>query len=92
MYATFVKEAKEEGFDKIAYLFESVGDIEKEHEERYRKLLENLENGTILKKDGEVYWHCQNCSHIHKGSIAPELCPVCNHPQSYFQVRAENYK
>lgn len=92
MYATFAKEAKEEGFDKIAYLFESIGDIEKEHEERYRKLLENLENGTIFKKDGEVYWHCQNCGHKHKGSISPELCPVCNHPQSYFQVRAENHK
>lgn len=92
MYVTFAKEAKEEGFDKIAYLFESVGNIEKEHEERYRKLLESLENGTIFKKDSEVYWHCQNCGHIHKGNVAPELCPVCNHPQSYFQVRAENYK
>ena len=92
MYAKFAKEAKEEGFDKIAYLFEAVGKIEKEHEERYRKLLENLENGSIFEKDGEVYWICQNCGHIHKGKTPPNVCPVCAHPQSYFEVRAENYK
>ena len=92
MYFNFAKEAKEEGFDKIAYLFEEVGKIEKEHEDRYLKVLENLENGTIFEKDGEVYWHCQNCGHIHKGEVAPKVCPVCDHPQSYFQVRAENYK
>lgn len=92
MYATFAKEAKEEGFDKIAYLFEAVGKIEREHEERYRKLIENLENKTIFEKDGEVYWICQNCGHIHKGKTAPKICPVCAHPQSYFEVRAENYK
>ena len=92
MYAKFAKEAKEEGFDKIAYLFEAVGKIEKEHEERYRKLLENLENGSIFEKDGEVYWICQNCGHIHKGKTPPKVCPVCAHPQSYFEVRAENYK
>lgn len=92
MYATFAKEAKEEGFDKIAYLFEAVGKIEREHEERYRKLIENLENETIFEKDGEVYWICQNCGHIHKGKTAPKICPVCAHPQSYFEVRAENYK
>lgn len=92
MYATFAKEAKEEGFDKIAYLFEAVGKIEREHEERYRKLIENLENETIFEKDGEVYWICQNCGHIHKGKTAPKICPVCAHPESYFEVRAENYK
>ena len=92
MYAKFDKEAKEEGFDKIAYLFEAVGKIEKEHEERYRKLLENLENGSVFEKDGEVYWICQNCGHIHKGKTPPKVCPVCAHPQSYFEVRAENYK
>ena len=92
MYAKFAKEAKEEGFDKIAYLFEAVGKIEKEHEERYRKLLENLENGSVFEKDGEVYWICQNCGHIHKGKTPPKVCPVCAHPQSYFEVRAENYK
>ena len=92
MYAKFAKEAKEEGFDKIAYLFEAVGKIEKEHEERYRKLLENLENGSIFEKDGEVHWICQNCGHIHKGKTPPKVCPVCAHPQSYFEVRAENYK
>ena len=92
MYAKFAKEAKEEGFDKIAYLFEAVGKIEKEHEERYRKLLENLENGSVFEKDGEVYWICQNFGHIHKGKSPPKVCPVCAHPQSYFEVRAENYK
>ena len=92
MYAKFAKEAKEEGFDKIAYLFEAVGKIEKEHEERYRKLLENLENGSVFENDGEVYWICQNCGHIHKGKTPPKVCPVCAHPQSYFEVRAENYK
>ena len=92
MYAKFAKEAKEEGFDKIAYLFEAVGKIEKEHEERYRKLLENLENGSVFEKDGEVYWIYQNCGHIHKGKTPPKVCPVCAHPQSYFEVRAENYK
>ena len=92
MYATFAKEAEEEGFTKIAYLFKSVGEIEKEHEERYLKLLENLENDVIFEKSEEVAWHCQNCGHIHYGKKAPKVCPVCDHPQSYFQVRAENYK
>ncbi len=92
MYAEFAKTAKEEGFDRIAYLFEGVAKIEKEHEERYRKLIENIENGTVFEKDGEVYWICQNCGHIHKGKTPPKMCPVCAHPQGYFQVRAENYK
>jgi rubrerythrin len=91
MYATFAKEAKEEGFDKIAYLFEAVGKIEKEHEERYRKLLSNVEGGLVFSKDGDVIWQCSNCGHIHIGPKAPEVCPVCDHPQAYFQVKAENY-
>ena len=78
MYAEFAKTAKEEGFDKIAYLFEMVGKIEKEHEERYLKLLENIEKNTVFVRDGEVYWKCRNCGHIHKGSQAPEVCPVCD--------------
>lgn len=91
MYATFAKEAKEEGFDKIAYLFEAVGKIEKEHEERYRKLLANIEGDLVFSKDGDVIWKCSNCGHIHIGKKAPEICPVCAHPKSYFEVKAENY-
>ena len=91
MYAKFAKEAKEEGFDRIAYLFEAVGKIEKEHEERYRKLIANVEGGLVFSKDGDVIWQCSNCGHIVVGKKAPELCPVCAHPKSYFQVKAENY-
>ena len=91
MYAKFAKEAKEEGFDHIAYLFEEVGKIEKEHEERYRKLLANIEGGLVFSKDGDTIWQCSNCGHIHVGQKAPEVCPVCNHPQAYFQVLAQNY-
>ena len=91
MYATFAKEAKEEGFDRIAYLFEMVGKIEKEHEERYRKLLENLNDGLIFSRDGDMIWQCANCGHIVIGQKAPQLCPVCAHPQAYFQIKAENY-
>lgn len=91
MYAGFAKTAKEEGFDKIAYLFEAVGKIEKYHEERYRKLLSNLETGKVFEKDGKVYWHCSNCGHIHEGLTAPEVCPVCDHPRAYFEVLATNY-
>lgn len=91
MYATFAKEAKEEGFDHIAYLFESVGKIEKEHEERYRKLLANVEDEIVFSKDNDVIWQCSNCGHICVGKKAPEVCPVCNHPQSYFEVKANNY-
>lgn len=91
MYAQFAKEAKEEGFDHIAYLFEEVGKIEKEHEERYRKLLSNIEGGLVFSKDGDTIWQCRNCGHIHIGKEAPEECPVCNHPRSYFCVKAENY-
>ncbi len=91
MYETFAKQAKEEGFDKIAYLFQAVGKIEKEHEERYRALLKQVEEGTVFVKDGEVYWQCRNCGHIYKGVKAPELCPVCEHPKAYFQIPAKNY-
>ena len=91
MYAGFAKEAKEEGFDKIAYLFEAVGKIEKEHEDRYRKLLANVENGLVFSKDGDAIWQCANCGHIVIGKSAPQICPVCAHPQAYFQVKAENY-
>ena len=91
MYAEFAKTAKEEGFDRIAYLFEAVGQIEKEHEERYRKLLANIEGGIVFSRDGDAVWQCSNCGHIMVGKQAPGMCPVCAHPQSYFQLRAENY-
>lgn len=91
MYAGFAKEAREEGFDKIAYLFEGVAKIEKEHEERYKKLLANIEEGIVFSRDGDTIWKCGNCGHIVVGKNAPGICPVCNHPQSYFEVKAENY-
>lgn len=91
MYATFAKEAREEGFDHIADLFEGVAAIEKEHEERYRKLLANIEGDLVFSRDGDVVWQCANCGHIHVGKKAPEICPVCAHPQAYFQIKAENY-
>ncbi len=91
MYATFAKEAREEGFDEIASKFEMVGEIEKEHEMRYRKLLKNIEDKVVFSKDGDAVWHCMNCGHIVIGKEAPELCPVCAHPQSYFQLRVQNY-
>lgn len=91
MYATFAKEAKEEGFDHIAYLFEEVGKIEKEHEERYLKLLENINEGIVFSRDGDTIWKCRNCGHIVIGKNAPEVCPVCQHPQAYFEIKAENY-
>ena len=91
MYATMAKEAKEEGFDHIAFLFEEVAKIEKEHEERYRKLLANVEGGLVFSRDGEMIWQCSNCGHIHVGRQAPEMCPVCAHPKAYFQLKAENY-
>lgn len=91
MYPTFAKEAREEGFEEIAQLFEGVAAIEKEHEERYRKLFQNIEKGIVFSKDGDVVWQCANCGHIHIGKSEPEVCPVCNHPQKYFQIKAENY-
>ena len=91
MYATFAKEAKEEGFDKIAFLFESVAKIEKEHEERYLALLKNVDTKQVFEKTGIVIWQCSNCGHIVIGKNAPEVCPVCAHPKAYFQLKAENY-
>ena len=91
MYPEFAKVAKEEGFDHIAFLFESVGKIEKEHEERYRKLLKNIEDEVVFSRDGEKIWQCRNCGHIVIGKDAPKVCPVCNHPQSYFEIKKENY-
>lgn len=91
MYDNFAKEAREEGFEEIARLFEGVAAIEKEHEERYRRLLENIEKELVFSKDGDVIWQCTNCGHICVGKKAPELCPVCAHPQAYFQVKPENY-
>ena len=91
MYAEFAKTAKEEGFDRLAYLFEAVGKIEKEHEERYRKLLENVEEGKVFEAGSVKIWKCRNCGHIVVGTSAPEVCPVCNHPRSFFEIKAENY-
>ncbi len=91
MYASFAREAREEGFDSIAALFEGVAKIEKEHEARYLKLLENVEGGLVFSKDGDKIWQCRNCGHIEIGKAAPEVCPVCAHPQGYFQIKAENY-
>lgn len=91
MYATFAKEAREEGFTKIAFLFEQVAKIEKEHEERYLKLLENIETGAVFEKEEEEAWECSNCGHIHYGKSALEVCPVCDHPKSYFKIQAKNY-
>ena len=91
MYERMAKEAKEEGFERIAFLFEEVAKIEKEHEARYLKLLENVENGLVFSKDGEKIWKCRNCGHIVIGKFAPEICPVCAHPKAYFEIKAENY-
>ncbi len=91
MYAEFARVAREEGFEDIAKQFEGVAAIEKMHEERFRKLLANIEGGLVFSKDGDTIWECANCGHIHVGRQAPEVCPVCNHPQSYFKVHAENY-
>ena len=91
MYATFAKEAREEGFDEIANKFELVAAVEREHEERYRKLLANVEGKLVFSRDGDAIWQCLNCGHIMVGKDAPEICPVCDHPQSYFQLKAENF-
>jgi len=91
MYARMAREAREEGFDEIASKFEMVGAIEKEHEKRYRQLLDNITKERVFSRDGDVIWQCSNCGHIVIGKKAPEECPVCNHAQSYFQILAENY-
>lgn len=91
MYKKFAADARDEGFNEIADLFEGVGKIEKEHDERYLKLLENLKDGKIYLKDGTVIWKCRNCGYIHVGKTAPEVCPVCKHPKAFFEVKPENY-
>ena len=91
MYEEFAKTAEEEGFTKIAFLFREVGKIEKEHEARYKKLLENIEEGIVFSRDDERIWKCRNCGHIVIGKYAPEICPVCAHPKSFFEIKAENY-
>lgn len=91
MYATFAKEAREEGFEKIAVLFEGVAAVEKEHEDRYRRLFHNIEEKIVFSREGDCLWQCLNCGHIHIGKEAPKVCPVCAHPQAYFQLAARNY-
>lgn len=91
MYAQFAKEAKEEGFEQLAILFEMVAKIEKEHEDRYRKLLENVKSNSVFNKPSVVTWECGNCGHVFEGESAPELCPVCKHPKAYFFIKAKNY-
>ena len=91
MYKGFAETAREEGFTRLAYLFEEVAKIEKEHEERYKKLIENVEGGLVFSRDGDRIWKCRNCGHIVVGTKAPEVCPVCNHPKAFFEIKAENY-
>ncbi|MDR2883553.1 MAG: rubrerythrin family protein [Deferribacteraceae bacterium] len=91
MYKRMAAEAREEGFTDIAFLFEAVGNIEKEHEERYRKLAKNIEDGVVFAKNEKSVWICRNCGHIHDSANAPKLCPVCKHPQAYFELRVVNY-
>ena len=91
MYAGFAETAREEGFTEVARLFDAVAAIEKEHEERYKKLLSNVENGLVFSKDGDAVWQCSNCGHIVVGRQAPEVCPVCAHPKAYFELKAQNF-
>ncbi len=91
MYAGFAQTAREEGFEQIAFLFEGVAKIEKEHEERYRKLIGNINEGLVFSRDGDAIWQCRNCGHIFIGKSAPEVCPVCSHAKAYFQIKPENY-
>ena len=91
MYKVFAEEAKEEGFQQIATLFAAVGNVEKDHETRYRQLVERLEKGEVFERDGVSAWKCLNCGHIHFAAIAPQLCPVCKHPQAYFEEWSQNY-
>lgn len=91
MYPKMAADARAEGFEDIAVLFEGVAKIEQEHEQRYQQLLENIKSGAVFAKDGKVYWKCRNCGHIHEGPEAPGVCPVCDHPQAYFEVQEKNY-
>ena len=91
MYPNMAKDAREEGFNEIAAMFENIAGVEKKHEKRYKQLLANIENGSVFLKDGKLYWKCLKCGHIHEGIEAPKVCPVCSHPQAYFEVWIENY-
>ncbi|MBC3797287.1 rubrerythrin [Acetobacterium tundrae] len=91
MYEGFAKDAKDEGFDDLARLFEGVAKIEKKHEERYLQLLNKVENGLVFSNDGETIWKCSNCGHIYIGKKAPDICPICKHPKAYFQIEVQNY-
>ncbi len=91
LYPAFAKTAEEEGFSDIATAFSKIAEVEKAHEERYKKLYENLEAGNVFKKNGKVVWKCRNCGYIHEGESAPETCPACLHPQAYFEIKEENY-
>lgn len=91
MYPRMAREAEEEGFHELAVLFRGVAAVEKTHEERYRKLLENIENGIVFSRDGDRVWVCRNCGHIHIGKDAPQICPVCKHPQAFFEIEANNF-
>ena len=91
MYASFAETAREEGFDRIAFLFEGVGAIEKRHEERFRALVQNLEDQSVFEKSEQVAWICRNCGHVHFGNKAPEVCPICSHPKAYFELLENNY-
>jgi len=91
MYPRMAKEAREEGFTKLAFMFEEIAKIEMQHEKRYKKLLSNIEKGSAFIKEGKVYWKCLKCGHIHEGIEAPKICPVCKHPQAYFEIQSKNY-
>ena len=91
MYPRMARDAREEGFDDIAEMFEGIAKVENRHEDRYKKLLDNIEKGSIFKKDGKIYWKCRNCGYIHEAVSAPDICPVCKHPRAYFEVWAANY-
>jgi rubrerythrin len=91
LYPDFEKVAKEEGFEDVAESFEEIAEVEEQHEKRYRKLLENVKNGTVFKRDKEVKWKCRNCGYVHHGKETPVICPACKHPQSYYELLAENY-
>jgi rubrerythrin len=91
LYPDFQRVAKDEGFEDVAKSFEEIAEVEEKHEKRYRKLLENVENGMVFKRDTEVKWKCRNCGYVHLGKEAPEICPACDHPQSHYEILAENY-
>lgn len=91
MYKEFAEKAREEGFERIAWLFEAVGKIEKMHEERFRKLIGNMQNNMVFSRDGDAIWICSNCGHVYIGKEAPQQCPVCSYPKAYFKLKAENY-